>query len=250
MNDASLRIRPGPVVQGAVREDLYEFDDDLSSAGGFSANEATMVSAAPPAMAAPRAAKEEPPQDPAQKLQQARAPMLVYTARLTMAVFEVESSLSAVEEIAREAGGFLSKRERMAITIRVPSPSFDDVIKKLEKLGDVHDRNITASDVTDEFYDLEARLKSARAVQARLVELLAKANTVEESVVIERELGRVNQEVERFEGRLKLLRDQLAYSTITATFRPKSTEIVNKQGSFRLPGEWLDQLGLGRLLRL
>lgn len=233
--------------------EAYDFDDDVSAAGGVSANEATLpVSAARPTLPAPPRAKTEAPEQPSSegRLPTNRSPMLVYTASLVMAVFEVESSLSAVEELAREAGGYLSKRERMAITIRVPAQSFDGVVKKLEKLGDVHQRNIVANDVTDEFYDLEARLRSARAVQGRLIELLARANTVEESVTIERELSRVNQEVERFEGRLKLLRDQLAYSTITATFRPKNTEVVNKQGSFRLPGEWLEKLGLGRLLRL
>lgn len=249
-DEASTEARRGPVAQSVGAEDVYAFSDDPLASGGFGASESGLIVTPPAFMPAPPKAKEEPPKEASNQLPQARSPMLVYTAKLVMAVFEVESSLSAVEELAREAGGFLSKRERMAVTIRVPAQSFDDVVKKLEKLGDVHDRNIVANDVTDEFFDLEARLKSARAVQGRLVELLAKANNVEESVTIERELGRVNQEVERLEGRLKLLRDQLAYSTITATFRPKSTEIVNKQGSFRLPGEWLDQLGLGRLLRL
>lgn len=254
-HDAASSVRQEAANPGAMfaEAERYDFDDDLAMAGGFSANEAALrVSAARPTIPAPRRAKTEAPEDPSSESQlpTSRAPMLVYTARLVMAVFEVESSLSAVEELARETGGFLSKRERTAITIRVPADRFDEVVRKLEKLGDVHERNIVANDVTDEFYDLEARLRSARAVQGRLIELLAKANTVQESVTIERELGRVNQDVERLEGRLKLLRDQLAYSTITATFRPKNTEIVNKQGSFRLPGEWLDQLGLGRLLRL
>lgn len=238
------------------------FDDDPVVATGFGANDAVMktrvayptrsapapvATAAPPP--APVPAKEEGPEPPS-SLQANRGPMLIYTAHLSLATFETEAALVSVEKLAKDNGGFLSNRERLAITIRVPSERFTETLQAIEKLGDVIDRNVKARDVTDEFFDMEARLRSARAVHARLVELLQKADKVEESIAIEKELGRVLAEIERLEGRLKLLRDQLAYSTITASFRPKSTEIVGKKTPFRLPGEWLDQLGLGRLMRL
>jgi len=243
-----------------------DFDDVRVSATGFSANDAPMKTtmsyptrsapAVPPTAApppspppAPVPAKEEGPEPPS-SLQANRGPMLIYTAHLSLATFETEAALVAVEKLAKDNGGFLSNRERLAITIRVPSERFTETLQAIEKLGDVIDRNVKARDVTDEFFDMEARLRSARAVHARLVELLQKADKVEESIAIEKELGRVLAEIERLEGRLKLLRDQLAYSTITASFRPKSTEIIGKKTPFRLPGEWLDQLGLGRLMRL
>jgi len=178
-----------------------------------------------------------------------RAPLLVYTAQITVAVFEVAASLAQVEALGRELGGFLARRDDNAITIRIPAARFDEAVKRLESVGDMIHRNVTAEDVTEEFRDLEVRLRSAHAVQERLTQLLAKATKVEESVMIERELDRVTGEIDRIEGRMKFLRDRASFSTITVTFASKAKESVS-QGPFRLPSPWLQQLGLGRLLQL
>lgn len=178
-----------------------------------------------------------------------RAPMLIYTARINMAVFEVKSSLAEVESLARSLGGFLARRSDQSITIRVPATSFDDAIRRIEKLGDMLSRDVQAEDVTEEFHDTEIRLRNARAVRERLEQLLAKATKVEESIQIEKELERVAETIDRLEGRLKFLRDRAAFSTITVTFQPKSAAELGKR-PFNLPVPWLYQLGLGRLLSL
>jgi len=215
-----------------------------------------IAQAPPPPPAPPGGA--QPPQAPptttdarapAGEIAAIRGPMLIYTADITMAVFEVNTSLDALENLARQAGGFLARRDDRSITIRIPAARFDEAIGRIEKLGDILNRNVVAQDVTEEFHDLEVRLKSAHAVQERLIQLLAKAQKVEESVMIERELARVTTEIDRIEGRMKFLRDRAAYSTITVTFQPKATESIHR-GPFHLPGPWLYQLGLGRLLNL
>jgi hypothetical protein len=137
----------------------------------------------------------------------------------------------------------------MSVTIRVPVTVFEEAVKRVESVGDMLHRNVQAEDVTEEFRDLEIRLKSARAVQQRLTELLAKAVKVEESIAIERELDRVSGEIERVEGRMKYLRDRAAFSTITVRFEPKPKEHVGG-GEVRLPVRWLYDLGLKRLLSL
>ena len=210
---------------------------------------------APPPVQVPSPVKPTlTPGDPASKssageVAAIRAPLLVYTAQITLAVFEVAASLAEVESVGRELGGFLARRDDSSITIRVPSSRFDEAVKRLEKVGDMIHRNVTAEDVTEEFRDLEVRLRSAHAVQARLTDLLAKATKVEESVMIERELDRVSGEIDRIEGRMKFLRDRATFSTITVTFSSKAKESLD-QGPFRLPSPWLNQLGLGRLLQL
>lgn len=195
---------------------------------------------------------QTPPQQqtkPSSEVAVIRAPLLIYTAQITMAVFEVNSALAQIEELGRELGGFLARRDDMSITIRVPVAAFDTAIRRIEKSGDMIHRNVTAQDVTEEFRDLEIRIRNARAVRDRLEQLLAKAAKVEESVVVERELERVTGEIERMEGRIKFLRDRAAFSTITVTYQPKAKEEIS-QSPFRLPVPWLDQLGLSRLLRL
>ncbi|MDI3286238.1 DUF4349 domain-containing protein [Polyangium sp. 15x6] len=178
-----------------------------------------------------------------------RAPMLVYTARVNMAVYEVKSSLGEVESLARSLGGFLARRNDQSITIRVPAARFDEAIRRIEKLGDMLSRDVQVEDVTEEYHDTEIRLKNARAVRERLEQLLAKATKVEESIQIEKELERVAETIDRLEGRMKFLRDRAAFSTITVTFQPQSSAELGKR-RFNLPVPWIYELGLGRLLSL
>jgi hypothetical protein len=174
------------------------------------------------------------------------AAMLVYTANLGMAVYQVEPALDGVEKAARDVGGYLSSRQDAAVTVRVPRDRFDDAVARIEKLGDVTHRDIKAEDVTDEFVDLQARLKNAYSIRDRLSDLLARA-AVKEALDIEKELGRVTEEIERMEGRMKLLKDQIAFSTITVTFSALAAQTVHDT-TLLAPFPWLQELGLGMLL--
>ncbi len=172
---------------------------------------------------------------------------LIYTAVLTMAVYQVEGALGQVEQIGRDVGGYLSVRQDRSITIRVPRAKFDEALKKIEATGDVIHRDIQAQDVTDEFLDTEVRLKNARAMRDRLQDLLQKA-AVKEALEIEKELGRITQEIERMEGRIKVLKDKIAFSTVTVNFDARAASL--KTMPIRLPFAWLPALGLPSLLRL
>jgi hypothetical protein len=174
------------------------------------------------------------------------AAMLIYTANLAMAVYQVEPGLDAVEKVARDVGGYLSSRQDNAITIRVPRARFDEALRLVETLGDVTHRDIKALDVTDQYVDLASRLKNAYAMRDRLTDLLSKA-AVKEALDIERELGRITEEIERMEGKLKLLRDQIAFSTITVAFTPLANQEVH-DSSLLAPFPWLDRIGLQNLL--
>lgn len=210
--------------------------------------QATPATAAPPPPP-PQGSGAQTASPGASEIAAVRGPMLIYTAQLTMAVFEVSVALTQIEELGRELGGFLARRDDSSITIRVPVAMFDRAVKRIEKAGDMLHRNVTAQDVTEEFRDLEVRLRNARVVRERLEQLLAKANKVEESVMVERELERVAGEMERLAGRIKFLKDRAAFSTITVTFQPKRQETLT-QSPFRLPVPWINELGLGRLLNL
>ncbi|MGK3990705.1 DUF4349 domain-containing protein [Sorangium sp. So ce136] len=224
---------PGPVAQTAAPK----------PAPPGPAPQPATTPAAPAAQGTPGA------QQGAASTSEAPAPLLIYTAQIAMAVFEVGASLGKVEALARELGGFLARRDDRTITIRVPAARFDEALKRLEGLGDMLQRNVVAEDVTEEFLDLGVRIRNARAVRDRLEKLLEKAAKVEESIQLERELARVAGELERLEGRLKFLRDRVAFSTLTISFQPRSTETITPSGP-RLPIEWLNELGLSRLLNL
>jgi hypothetical protein len=176
------------------------------------------------------------------------AAMLAYTADMTLAVFEVTKQLAAVEKIAADLGGYLSQRNDMQITVRIPRPRFADAMQRVEKLGDVLHRNVSAEDVTDEYVDLELRLKNARETRDRLAELLKMA-MVKDAVEIEKELAKVTEVVEQIEGRLKLLRDRVGYSTLTVSFQ-QTTPASAVRSTAILPFTWLDTMGLAPLLNV
>lgn len=210
------------------------------------------------AQAGPVAAPEPPPPPAAPKpespseggeVSQITGPLLIFTASFVMAVFEVKKSLDEVEAVGRDLGGFLSRRDDRSITVRIPAARFDEAVARVEKLGDVVSRDVSSEDVTDQFRDLVIRLQNATAMRDRLEKLLAKADKVEDALNVERELGRVTQEIELMKGRLKYLKDRVSFSTLTVEFRPQGAEHVGPR-PVRLPLPWLSDLGLNRLMSL
>lgn len=210
---------------------------------------ATAAASMPAPVASPKAKDADANREAAAGTVAVRSePMLVYEARLGIAVFQVAESMDAVERIAKDAGGHLGSRTDRTITIRVPRAAFDEAVRRVEATGDVLHRDIRSEDVTDHYRDLEIRLRNARAMRDRLADLLAKAD-VKESLEIERELARVAEQVELLTGELKSLSDRVAFSAITIDFQPRAAETVHDE-AMRLPFPWLGELGLARLLDL
>jgi hypothetical protein len=172
---------------------------------------------------------------------------IIRTADLTLAVVHVDRGLASVDAIARDVGGYLSLRTDQQVTIRVPRERFDEAMRRIEQLGDVLHRSVTAEDVTDEYVDLDMRLRNALVVRARLEKLLETA-AVRDAVEIEKELARVTEEIERIEGKLKLLGDRIAYSSITISFEPSTPQQIRSRAL--LPFPWMNDVGLSPLLAL
>jgi len=224
--------------------------DDMSD-GMLAPDGAKLAMAQTGAAPPPPPGQSAPPTvgKPPKKLETAAGPMLIYTANFTVAIFEVDDGLRRVEKIARDLGGFLARRDDATITIRVPVAEFDAAVSRIEGIGDVLHRNISSEDVTEEFRDLGLQLKNLRALRDRLAKLLDRAETVEDAIKVERELGRVSGQIDRIEGRMKFLGDRAAMSTLTVEFHLRATDLAGP-GEFQLPIGWLHELGLGRLLSL
>jgi hypothetical protein len=148
----------------------------------------------------------------------------------------------------RDSGGYLVRRNMQSITFRVPSSKFQATLDHVLTLGDVLHRDVSVRDVTEEFFDLQVRLRNLEAMRDRFEELLKRANKVEEALAVERELERVAGEIERLKGRIKLLKELVAFSTISVQFRARAVDQIGS--SVALPFPWLGRLGLGELLRL
>jgi hypothetical protein len=101
------------------------------------------------------------------------------------------------------------------MVIRVPADKFDALLEELMKESIYTNyKNITAEDVTEQFVDTEARLKTKREVEQRYIALLKEAKKVQDILDIEDKLRVIREEIEATEGKLKLLNDKVNYSTI------------------------------------
>jgi len=186
--------------------------------------------------------------------------MLIYTAAVDLSVrrAEVTATLDRVVDLAYSMGGYLVQRTDAQVQVRVPSARFREGVRRVEELADVLHRSINAEDVSEEFNDLEVRLTNLRAVRRRLEEFLARAANVAEALRVEQELERVTREMDRIEGRMRFLRARATFSLVTVTAHPRSEAVVAPdpvagpavRRPLDLPVEWLDRLGLGRLLQI
>jgi hypothetical protein len=104
---------------------------------------------------------------------------------------------------------------RQEMTIRVRPEKVTDLLAQLARLGTVESKSLTAEDVTAEHADVSARLRTKRALEQRYLDLLRQARKVSDILEIETKLSAVREEIEAVASRLKVLNEQVAYSTIT-----------------------------------
>jgi hypothetical protein len=212
---------------------------------------------APPPKAPTAAAGDKPA--PAQSSPAAPvAPLLIYVGDLQMQVDESDLALTLdkIIDIAEALGGYLAGRKDTSVQVRVPSQRFRESLVKIEKLGDVTHRGVTAGDVSEQYSDLEVRLLNLKATRQRLQEFLSRAGTMSDMLTVAHELERVAAEIEQIEGKMRYLRSRAAFSLVTVTVapRPKVPVKIAEQPppprDVELPIDWLSRVGIARLLDL
>ena len=105
------------------------------------------------------------------------------------------------------------------MVIRVSADSFDALVKDVTNgVKKFDQKRIDARDVTEEFLDITARLKIKKETEQRYRQLLARANSVKDILAIERQIEVLRSDIESIEGRLKYLKNQVSFSTLTVTF--------------------------------
>ncbi|MEW9095807.1 MAG: DUF4349 domain-containing protein [Clostridiaceae bacterium] len=100
------------------------------------------------------------------------------------------------------------------VSIRIPVKKFDEFIKDLQSLGNITNQHINTTDITSQYFDTEARLKSLKIQEERLLELLKKSGELKDILEIEKELERVRYEIETLTGTLKKWNNLIEYSTL------------------------------------
>lgn len=153
---------------------------------------------------------------------------IIRTAYVSLEVKDVAGSLETLKSLASAQGGYLSSSsvrkgssDRMygEVVMRIPGDGFDQIMDQIATIGTVTSSRVSADDVTEEYIDLTAQKNALKNELDQFNRILAKATTVEDTLKVQVEIGRVQKELDRIEGRLKYLNNRVDFSTITVSLQ-------------------------------
>lgn len=166
--------------------------------------------------------------------------MLIRTGAASIEVDKLDPAIIKVRQLAAQMGGYVANssisggRDQIrsaTLELKIPAARYDQAVGGLGGIGRVESVNTTVEDVGEEFVDVSARVANAKRLEERLVSLLAtRTGRLEDVLAVERELARVREEIERYEGRLRYLRTRAAVSTLSVTVHEPAPLIGQNPG--------------------
>ena len=165
--------------------------------------------------------------------------IIVRTVQLALEVNDVAASIEEISQSVQQDGGWVVSTDRGSkhfgfISVRVPASKLDDTLKWMRLVGvDVLSEASTSTDVTDEYYDLRSRVTSLQATEEALIKLLDRAEDVEDALEVQRELARLQVEIESHLGRIKLLEETAAFSLVNISLHLAPQEMRVDAGEDR-----------------
>lgn len=149
---------------------------------------------------------------------------LIYKANVTMKVKDYGAAQSEIRDLVTLAGGYILQfsenntvhEQGGQFTLKIPSGGFSSFLKDLEKIPVLSpvQRSMQGQDVSEEYVDLDSRLKAKQILEARYMEFMQKATKTDELVAFTNELGKIQEEIERIKGRMRYIDQNVAFSTV------------------------------------
>lgn len=172
---------------------------------------------------------------------------IAQNATLNIRVQDVDATMDQIIALCSEAGGYTvnsriyREDERVSgkLAVKVPQANLLSIITSISTLGEVTDKAINAQDVTEEYYDAQARLKVLKAKEERLLSLMEKAASITDIISVENELSKTRSEIEVLTGRLQYLTNATEYSLINITL------VHGLPGTIKAPQGTLGKAGQG-----
>jgi hypothetical protein len=139
---------------------------------------------------------------------------IVKTGYMTLEVNDITEAIAGITRVANELNGYVVSSDQSGdkdttygrIAIRVPSDRFNEALDRLRKLAvKVPNESTSSQDVTEEYTDLQAQLRNLEATEAQYLEILKKAEKVEDILAVQRELSNVRGQIEQIKGRIQYL---------------------------------------------
>jgi len=172
---------------------------------------------------------------------------IIRNGDLTLETGSPTDGLRRITAVAESHGGFVVNSEftqnpvaagtkpsqTVTVIARVPATQFATALEEIRGAGErVISEKISGQDVSEEYLDLEARLRTKKALEAQFLEIMKQARKVQDALDVQSQLADVRTEIERLEGRRRFLENQAALSTITTTLQMPQPLVAATTGSF------------------
>jgi hypothetical protein len=180
-----------------------------------------------------------------QSMAEAMNRKILRNAELTLEVETPTEVERKITSIAESLGGFVVTSEskqhesgdpakqylEVNLVIRVPEAQFGAALDQIRSSGSrVLQQKISGQDVTEEFIDLEARIKTQKALELQFLEIMKQATKVSDALEVQRQIAEVRTEIEKLEGRKRFLENRASLSTITVNLQSPAAIAVNASG--------------------
>jgi Domain of unknown function (DUF4349) len=161
---------------------------------------------------------------------------IITTGQVALTVKVYDPFFKALEDQLQQVGGYISNLEatrdsgsvRLAtITIRIPPARTNLMVSWLREQGMIQSENIKAEDISEEYYDIQARLQNAKRLEARLLEMVQKnTGKLADLVLLEEKIGAVRENIEQMEGRIRNMDRLISLATLTLNVQVQSSTTV------------------------
>ena len=224
--DSTLNEPPPPTVP-ASRSEL----DKEAAARPMGLAAAKTVAATPGNLARAEQAESKPGETPAPELANRK---LIRNATVELEIVSFDDAVQKITALANEERGYVAttNSEKQAngklrgqVIVKVLPENLDRFLQKVRGLGELKNQTLGTEDVTKAYFDTDARLKNARVMEQRLIDMLkAKTGKVSDLLQVEKELGRVREDIEKMQGDLKYWDSQVQFATVTISLAEKDME--------------------------
>lgn len=204
----------GEFIQNSIMEKKEFAAPKMLAARGFNSVNSDMLMESEEAVVYSDTAYDSPDTGAVQNFER----KIVRTGNISLEVENLTDSETRIGEWAASYGGYITNSwegdNRANFTVKIPSENFEKAFNETKTYGKFLNGNTNSDDITDMYYDLETRLEAKKILRDRLTGYLKNAKETKELLNIERELNNAVSEIESMEGRLRRMKDQVAYSTI------------------------------------
>jgi len=174
---------------------------------------------------------QAPVQEPASALANRK---LIRNATVEMEIVSFDNAVQKITAFASDEHGYVATTDsekqangklRGQVVVKVLPENLDRFLQKIRSLGELKNQTLGSEDVTKAYFDTDARLKNAHVMEQRLIDMLkTKTGKVSDLLQVEKELGRVREEIEKMQGELKYWDSQVQFATVTISLAEKDME--------------------------